>query len=91
MRHWIEPRVSITTELQRGSRNKFHTPSISHRLLFPITAIIKSEREQYFYFRDLFMMYIVLMRIKTQEKRQYLDAIQSEGLFFVQMKCDLTL
>ena len=82
MRHWIEPRVSITTELQRGSRNKFHTPSISHRLLFPITAIIKSERSQYFYFRNRFVLYIVFMRIKTLEKRPYLNAFQSEGFFF---------
>ena len=82
MRHWIEPIVSITTELQRGSRNKFHTPSNSHRLLFPITAIIKSERAQYFYFRNRFVLCIVVVRIKALEKRLYLDVFQSEGLFF---------
>ena len=69
MRHRIEPRVSIT-------------PSISHRLLFPITAIIKSERSQYFYFRNRFVLYIVFMRIKTPVKRHSLDVFQSKGLFF---------
>ena len=76
---------------KEGVGNKFHTPSISHRLLFPVTAIIKSEREQYFFFRNRFVLYIVLMRIKTPKKRRYLDAFQSEGLFFVQMKYDLAM
>ncbi len=31
------------------------------------------------------------MRIKTPKKRRYLDAFQSEGLFFVQMKYDLAM
>ena len=67
---------------KEGVGNKFLTPSISHRLLLPITAIIKSERSQYFYFRNRFVLYIVFMRIKTPEKRQYLNVFQSEGLFF---------
>ena len=71
---------------KEGVGNKFLTPSISHRLLLPITAIIKSERSQYFYFRNRFVLYIVLMRIKTAEKRSYLDAIQSESLFFLLYK-----
>ena len=67
---------------KEGVGNQFLTPSNSHRLLFPITAIIKSERAQYFYFRNRFVLFIVFMRIKTPEKRHDLDTIQSEGLFF---------
>ena len=75
---------------KEGVGNKFHTPSISHRLLFPITAIIKSERKQYFFFRNRFVLYIVFMRIKALEKRRYLDAVQSEGLFFLLYKWTVT-
>ena len=71
---------------KEGVGNKFHTPFISHRSLFPITAIIKSERSQYFYFRNSFVLYIVFMRIKTPEKRRYLNVFQSEGLFFLLYK-----
>ena len=78
---------------KEGVGNKFLTPSISHRLLFPITAIIKSERSQYFFFRNRFVLYIVFMRIKTPVKRHSLNAFQSEALFFsfVQMKYDLAM
>lgn len=83
MRHRIEPESQSLPSFKEGVGNQFLTPSNSHRLLFPITAIIKSERAQYFYFRNRFVLFIIFMRIKTPEKRLYLDAIQSEGLFFV--------
>ena len=67
---------------KEGVGNKFLTLSNSHRLLFPITAIIKSERAQYFLFSDRFVLCIVVVRIKALEKRLYLDVFQSEGLFF---------
>ena len=48
MRHQIEPRSQSLPSFKEGVGNKSLTPSISHRLLVPITAIIKSERAQYF-------------------------------------------
>ena len=71
MRHQIEPRSQSLPSFKEGVGNKFLTPSISHRLLVPITAIIKSERAQYFLFRNRFVLCIVVVRIKTPEERSF--------------------
>ncbi len=56
----------------------------------PITANIKSGAV-FFSFRNRFVPMFLRRTKDNSGKRRYLDAVQSEGLFFfflVQMKCD---
>ena len=78
----IEPRVSITTELQRGSRELIPYSLYFTSVAFSHYCYYKVRKGAVFLVRIRFVLYIVVVRIKTPEKRQYLDGFQSEGLFF---------